>query len=85
MNLPGANQSQLAMRVGVRHAVTPLAVQSLNTDTILRGIENLEADAGITYLDYEPRRRFAVLRRWATRYLGSGPNTNCLTSSASWS
>ena len=73
------------MRVAVRHAVTPLAVQSLNTDTILRCIENLEPDAGITYLDYEPLRRFAVLPRRAIRYLGSGLNTNCLTSSASWS
>ena len=72
VNLPGANQSQLAMRVAVRHAVTPLAVQSLNTDTILRCIENLEPDAGITYLDYEPLRRFAVLPRRAIRYLGSG-------------
>lgn len=51
-----------------RHPQIAFAVQSLNTDTILSRIENLEADAGITYLDYAPLRRFAVMPLYDERY-----------------
>lgn len=59
---------ELTVPLRKKHPHLAFAVQSLNTDTILARVENLEADAGITYLDYAPLRRFSVLPLYEERY-----------------
>lgn len=59
---------ELTVPMRARHPHVAFSVQSLSSDTILSRIENLEADAGITYLDYEPLRRFHVMHLYDERY-----------------
>lgn len=59
---------EITMPMRSRHPHVDFSVQSLNTDTILARVENLEIDAGITYLEYEPLRRFQVVDLYEERY-----------------
>lgn len=59
---------ELTVPLHKRYPGVAFAVQSLTTDSILQRIDNLEADAGITYLDYAPLRRFKVLPLYHERY-----------------
>lgn len=59
---------ELTVPMRKRHPHVAFSVQSLNTDTILARLENLEADAGVTYLDYEPLRKFQVMPLYDERY-----------------
>lgn len=64
--LPFVPEITVPMRARFPHVA--FAVQSLNADTILSRIENLEADGGITYLDHEPLKRFSVIDLYDERY-----------------
>ncbi len=59
---------ELIVPIHQRYPAVSFAVQSLNTDAILQRIDNLEADAGITYLDYGPLRRFQLMPLYQERY-----------------
>lgn len=52
-----------------RYPHVSFSVQSLTSDQILARIENLELDAGITYVDMEPTRGVALLPLYEERYM----------------
>jgi DNA-binding transcriptional LysR family regulator len=51
-----------------RHSAVHLSVVSLSTGAILSGLDNLEIDIGITYIDTEPLQRFFTLPLYEERY-----------------
>ena len=50
------------------HAGVRLAVRSMSSDAILTGLDNLELDVGISYIDTEPLARFRTLPLYDERY-----------------
>ncbi|MGQ0673399.1 MAG: LysR family transcriptional regulator [Hyphomicrobium sp.] len=52
-----------------RHAGVGMSVVSSTSDAILAGLDNLELDAGISYVDTEPLVRFQTVPLYAERYV----------------
>lgn len=59
---------ELTVPFRTRHPHVAFSVQSLTSDLILSRLENLEIDAGITYVD-EPPRGFTTLPLYEERYV----------------
>lgn len=60
--------SDLATRFAEAHPGVRLSIRSRNSHEILAMIDDLDADAGITYLDNEPLGRVAQLPLYRERY-----------------
>ncbi len=59
---------ELTMPFMARHSGVNMTVVTLPSDAILSQLENLELDAGITYIDTEPLQRFQTLPLYEERY-----------------
>lgn len=59
---------ELSLTFMDRHSGVHLSIVSMSAGTILSGLDNLEVDIGITYIDTEPLQRFQTLRLYAERY-----------------
>lgn len=51
-----------------RHVNVKLAIISMSSDAILNGLDNLELDLGISYIDTEPLQRFQAVPLYEERY-----------------
>lgn len=59
-----------------RNAGVSLTVSSMTSDQILSGLENLELDVGISYIDTEPLQRFQAVALYEEHYaLLVGPSS----------
>ncbi len=66
---------ELSMPFLARHKAVRLSIVSMSTGAILSGLDNLELDMGLTYIDIEPLQRFQTLLLYTERYaLLVGPN-----------
>lgn len=52
-----------------RHTSVALSVVSANSDSILSNLDNLEFDAGISYIDTEPLQRFSTVPLYEEHYV----------------
>lgn len=59
---------ELTMAFKARHDGASITVVSATSDTILSGLDNLEFDAGISYVDTEPLQRYQTLSLYEERY-----------------
>ena len=59
---------ELSMPFMDRHPGVHLSIVSMSSGVILSGLDNLEIDIGVTYVDTEPLQRFQTLRLYAERY-----------------
>src|SRR5579885_1871434 len=61
--------SMLTAPFRAKHPLVTIAVLSMNSQQIQRGIDDLELDAALTYLDNEPVERVKTLRLYAEEYV----------------
>ncbi|MBH0238245.1 LysR family transcriptional regulator [Methylobrevis albus] len=60
--------SELINPIAIRHQEVRFSVHSMTSDQILKGIENLELDAGVSYLDPSLPARFSTVMLYEERY-----------------
>jgi DNA-binding transcriptional LysR family regulator len=58
----------LTMNYSSRFSNVSVSVMSMASDAILSSLDNLEIDAGISYIDTEPLQRFQVVPLYEERY-----------------
>jgi DNA-binding transcriptional LysR family regulator len=61
--------SKLATQLNARHPQVSLSIQSTSSQDVLEKLENLEIDAGITYLDNEPLGRVSTVDLYRETYV----------------
>jgi DNA-binding transcriptional LysR family regulator len=61
--------TELTVPFRTRYDGVRFSVLSLNSDSIMAQLENLEADAGITYVDTEPVGKFQTVHLYEERYV----------------
>jgi DNA-binding transcriptional LysR family regulator len=61
--------SMLTAPLRAKHPQVTIAVLSMNSEQIQRGIDDLELDAALTYLDNEPVERVKTMRLYAEEYV----------------
>lgn len=61
--------TELSVPIRLRYPAVRLTVLSMNSDSILERLENLEADVGISYVDTEPPAKFEALPLYEEQYV----------------
>ncbi len=59
---------ELTMPFRARHGAVKLSVAAMTSDEIQSRVDNLELEAGISYIDTEPLRKFHTLPLFTERY-----------------
>lgn len=79
--------AELTLSFLARHKGVSVSVVSMTSEGILSGLDNLEIDVGISYIDTEPLRRFQTRWLYAEHYvvLVAADNPLARRESMSWS
>lgn len=76
----------LSMGFSRLHSNVGVSVMSMTSDAILEGLDNLELDVGISYIDTDPLQRFQAVALYEERYalLVSPDNPVSLRDTMTW-